>query len=153
MRNYKFHYLPGFRINFGACKLRFHFNNFQKMLIAVEVEVTLSLSNEYVSPLTKIIGWWHLFFFLNIMPTFFVTGQYQSLKKERERLKVAFTKSRSSKVSAYFGSSPAAESSRSEATWQMLDMGKLNISWNRKYWIFMLMHPKRCGLLLHLLYV
>lgn len=54
--------------------------------------------------------------------------QYQSLKKERERLKVAFTKSRSSKVSAYFGYSPAAESSRSEATWQMLDMGKLNIS-------------------------
>uniref|UniRef100_A0A2N9GZF9 BZIP domain-containing protein n=1 Tax=Fagus sylvatica TaxID=28930 RepID=A0A2N9GZF9_FAGSY len=54
--------------------------------------------------------------------------QYQSLKKELERLKVAFTKSRSSKVSAYFGSSPAAESSRSEATWQMLDMGKLNIS-------------------------
>ncbi|GMY23481.1 basic leucine zipper 34 isoform X2 [Fagus crenata] len=54
--------------------------------------------------------------------------QYQSLKKELERLKVAFTKSRSSKVSAYFGSSPAAESSRSEATWQMKDMGKLNIS-------------------------
>ncbi|KAG2672466.1 hypothetical protein I3843_13G035700 [Carya illinoinensis] len=54
--------------------------------------------------------------------------QYQSLKKELERVKIGFAKSPNSKVSSYFGSSPAAEGSRSEAAWQMLDMGKLNIS-------------------------
>lgn len=69
-----------------------------------------------------------VFFFLNGMPIFIVTGQYQSLKKELERVKIGFAKSPNSKVSSYFGSSPAAEGSRSEAAWQMLDMGKLNIS-------------------------
>ncbi|XP_050281319.1 basic leucine zipper 34 isoform X1 [Quercus robur] len=54
--------------------------------------------------------------------------EYQALKKELESLKSGFAKSKSSKVSTYFGSRTAAESSRSKATWQMLDMGKLNIS-------------------------
>lgn len=63
------------------------------------------------------------------MPIFIVTGQYQSLKKELEGVKIGFANSPNGKVSSYFGSSPAAEgSTRSEATWQMLDMGKLNIS-------------------------
>ncbi|KAL0008155.1 hypothetical protein SO802_009657 [Lithocarpus litseifolius] len=58
----------------------------------------------------------------------FMECEYQSLKMELESLKSGFAKSKSSKVSTYFGSKTAAESSRSKATWQMLDMGKLNIS-------------------------
>lgn len=69
---------------------------------------------------------WHLF--VNTMSTFFVAGQYLSLKKQLERLKICFAKSPNSKISPYFGSSPAADSARVEGTWQMLDMGKLNIS-------------------------
>lgn len=54
--------------------------------------------------------------------------QYLSLKKQLERLKICFAKSPNSKISTYFGSSPAADSARVEGTWEMLDMGKLNIS-------------------------
>jgi hypothetical protein len=66
--------------------------------------------------------------FLNTMSTFFVTGQYLSLKKQLERLKICFAKSPDSMSSTYFGSSPAADATRVNATWQMLDMGKLDIS-------------------------
>ncbi|XVE90902.1 hypothetical protein DITRI_Ditri20bG0113600 [Diplodiscus trichospermus] len=46
---------------------------------------------------------------------FIKEGQYQLLKKENERLKIAF-------------SSATPEATRSLATWQMLDMEKLNIA-------------------------
>ncbi|KAJ0046257.1 hypothetical protein Pint_05776 [Pistacia integerrima] len=57
-------------------------------------------------------------------------GQYKSLKKEAERLKIVLAKSSpTSKAKAYFGSSrSAAEASRSEVSWQMLDMANLNLN-------------------------
>ncbi|XP_044462381.1 basic leucine zipper 2 [Mangifera indica] len=56
-------------------------------------------------------------------------GQYKSLKKEAERLKIGLAKSSpSSKAKAFFGSQSAAEASRPEVTWQMLDMTNLNLN-------------------------
>ncbi|KAK1574800.1 hypothetical protein Q3G72_000069 [Acer saccharum] len=52
-------------------------------------------------------------------------SQYQSLKKEAERLKLGLAISPSNKVKTHFGSSSAAERAPSL---QMLDMGKLNLN-------------------------
>ncbi|KAK1567584.1 hypothetical protein Q3G72_013874 [Acer saccharum] len=52
-------------------------------------------------------------------------SQYQSLKKEAERLKLGLAISPSNKVETHFGSSSAAERAPSL---QMLDMGKLNLN-------------------------
>ncbi|KAL5735212.1 hypothetical protein ACOSP7_033073 [Xanthoceras sorbifolium] len=55
-------------------------------------------------------------------------SQYQSLKKEAERLKLGFAISPSGKVKKHFGSRSAVERTQSDITWQMLDMAKLNLN-------------------------
>ncbi|CAK9147669.1 unnamed protein product [Ilex paraguariensis] len=57
-----------------------------------------------------------------------IGGQYQSLRKEVERLKICLKHSPKGKASTYFRSSSAIQAANSEATWQMLDLGKLDIN-------------------------
>ncbi|CDO99941.1 unnamed protein product [Coffea canephora] len=57
-----------------------------------------------------------------------VDGQYKSLRKEVERLKTYLAHAHGSKVSTNFSLSSHAELASAEATWQMLDMGKLDLS-------------------------
>ncbi|KAJ8526340.1 hypothetical protein K7X08_028817 [Anisodus acutangulus] len=56
-----------------------------------------------------------------------VDAQYRSLRKELERLKY-LARSRNGKLSTNFKLSAAAEMTGSDAAWQMLDFGKLDLS-------------------------
>uniref|UniRef100_A0A5B7C6T0 BZIP domain-containing protein n=1 Tax=Davidia involucrata TaxID=16924 RepID=A0A5B7C6T0_DAVIN len=55
-------------------------------------------------------------------------GQYQSLRKEVEKLKFHLAYSRNSNVSTNLRAGSAAEAVSLEATWQMLDMGRLDLN-------------------------
>lgn len=57
-------------------------------------------------------------------------GEYQSLRREIERLKTNLANSPRSKVTTDIGKDRAAGVVSSEATWQMLDMEKLNLKEN-----------------------
>ncbi|KAL3520919.1 hypothetical protein ACH5RR_019068 [Cinchona calisaya] len=57
-----------------------------------------------------------------------VDGQYKSLRKELERLKSYLAYTHENEVSANFRLSSSVELARTEATWQMLDMGKLDLN-------------------------
>lgn len=57
-----------------------------------------------------------------------VDGQYKSLRKEVERLQTYLARAHGSKVSTNFSLSSPAELASTAATWQMLDMGKLDLN-------------------------
>lgn len=57
-----------------------------------------------------------------------VDGQYQSLRKEVERLKLGLSYSPDSKISKYYRSNSKSDAVSPEAAWQMLDMRKLDIN-------------------------
>ncbi|XP_057978901.1 basic leucine zipper 2 isoform X2 [Malania oleifera] len=59
-----------------------------------------------------------------------IDGEYHSLRKEVERLKIGLANSSSREGRSYFRSSSAAETVGSDATWQMLDIGAFRISTN-----------------------
>lgn len=61
--------------------------------------------------------------------SFLCTAQYQSMKKEIERLKMVSMKLPTSLGSSYFHVDPT-EPGPSEPSWQMLDMGKLSLGGN-----------------------
>lgn len=58
----------------------------------------------------------------------FVDGQYKSLRKEVERLKSYLAHAYGNKDSSNFSLSSPAELASTAATWQMLDMGKLDLN-------------------------
>lgn len=60
----------------------------------------------------------------------FCIGQYQSLRKEVERLKSCLAYSGNSKVSTNFRPTSATEVINSAANWQMLNLGKLDLNWS-----------------------